>query len=50
MAAYISKRSVKGTPDQYRAGIKHAVERGWIVMYESGTYLKFTQAGADLFA
>lgn len=41
---------VKGTPDQYLAGIKHAIERGWIVMHESGTYLKFTQAGADLFA
>ena len=41
---------VKGTPDQYRAGIKYAVERGWIVLHESGTYLKFTQAGAELFA
>lgn len=41
---------VKGTPDQYRAGLKLAIERGWIVMHESGTYLKFTQAGADLFA
>ena len=41
---------VKGTPDQYRAGITHAVECGWIVMHESGTYLKFTQSGADLLA
>ena len=41
---------VKGTPDQYLAGLKHAIERGWIVMHESGTYLKFRQAGADLFA
>lgn len=40
---------VMGTPDQYRAGMKHAVERGWILLHESGTYLKFTQAGADLF-
>jgi hypothetical protein len=38
-----------GTPDQYRAGTKHAIELGWIVLHESGTYLKFTQAGADLF-
>ena len=30
-------------------GMKHAVERGWTVLHESGTYLKFTQAGADLF-
>jgi len=41
---------VKGTPAQYLAGIKHAIERGWIILHESGTYLKFTQAGADLFA
>ena len=41
---------VKGTPVQYLAGNKHAIERGWIVLHESGTYLKFTQADADLFA
>jgi len=41
---------LKGTPDQYLAGLKHAIEHGWIVLHESGTYLKFTQAGADTFA
>lgn len=41
---------LKGTPDQYSAGMKHAVERGWIEMHESGTFFRFTQAGADLFA
>jgi hypothetical protein len=41
---------IKGTPEQYKAGIKHAIERGWIVMHESGTFIRFTQAGADLFA
>ena len=41
---------LKGTVDQYRAGIKHAIERGWIVKHESGTFIRFTQAGADLFA
>jgi hypothetical protein len=24
--------------------------RGWLVLHDSGTYVKFTQAGADLFA
>lgn len=33
-----------------RAGMKLAIERGWHVMHESGTYVKFTPAGADLFA
>ena len=39
-----------GLPAQYSAGLKLAIDRGWIVMHESGTYIKFTQAGADLFA
>jgi len=41
---------VKGTPAQYKAGLLYAIERGWIVMHESGTFIRFTQAGADLFA
>ena len=41
---------VKGTPQQYLAGLKHAIARGWIVLHESGTYVKFTAVGADLFA
>ena len=41
---------IKGTVAQYRAGLKHAIDRGWIVLHESGTFIRFTQAGADLFA
>ena len=41
---------LKGTLVEYSAGLKLAVERGWLVMHESGTYVKFTQAGAELFA
>ena len=37
-------------PAQYIAGLKLAIERGFLVMHESGTYVKFTQTGADLFA
>jgi hypothetical protein len=40
----------KGSPGEYRAGIKRAIEKGWLMMHESGIYLRFTQAGADLFA
>ena len=36
--------------DEYRAGIERAIENGWLVRHESGTFVKFTQAGADLFA
>ena len=38
------------TPGEYSAGLKLAIERGWLVLNESGTYVKFTQAGADLFS
>jgi hypothetical protein len=37
-----------GSVDEYRA--ERAIENGWLVRHESGTYVKFTQAGADLFA
>ena len=41
---------LKATAAEYKAGIDRAIEKGWLVMHESGTYLRFTQAGADLFA
>ena len=41
---------LKGTPAEYKAGLNRAIEKGWLVLHESGTYVKFTQAGADLFA
>jgi hypothetical protein len=40
----------KATPAEYSAGLNFAMERGWLTMHESGTYVKFVQAGADLFA
>jgi hypothetical protein len=40
----------KGAPDEYKAGLDLAIERGWLELHESGTYVKFTQTGADLFA
>jgi hypothetical protein len=39
-----------GTPDQFRAGLARAVAVGWLWRHESGTYVKFTPAGAELFA
>jgi hypothetical protein len=41
---------IKGSPAEYDAGLKLAIERGWLWLHESGTYVKFTQAGAELFA
>jgi hypothetical protein len=38
-----------GTPDQYRAALARAIKLGWLLLHESGTYVKFTPAGAELF-
>ena len=40
----------EGNPAEYGAGLKLAIERGWFWLHESGTYVKMTQAGTDLFA
>ncbi len=39
-----------GSPAEYRAGLDLAIGRGWLQMHESGTFIRFTPAGADLFA
>jgi hypothetical protein len=41
---------LKVTPAEYKGGLDRAIEKGWLVLHESGTFVKFTQAGADLFA
>jgi hypothetical protein len=39
-----------GTGEEFRGGIQGPVDKGWMVRHESGTYLKFAPAGAELFA
>jgi len=39
-----------GSPAEYKAGLELAIARGWLWRHESGTYVKFTPAGAELFA
>jgi hypothetical protein len=34
----------------YGAGLKRAIGNGWLKLHESGTFVAFTPAGADLFA
>ena len=40
----------RGSPAEYSTGMKLAVERGWLWMHESGTYVKVTHTGAEPFA
>jgi hypothetical protein len=37
----------KATPAEYTAGLDRAIEKGWLVLHGSGTFVRFTQAGAD---
>jgi hypothetical protein len=40
----------KGSPAEYRAGLELAISHGWLKLNESGTFVKLTQIGADMFA
>jgi hypothetical protein len=40
----------KASPAEYKAGLDLAINRGWLTLDRSGTYLRFTQVGAELFA
>ena len=39
-----------GSGNDFRAGIERAVALGWLFRHESGTYVRFTDSGAALFA
>ena len=41
---------LKGTPAEYKAGLLRAIEKGWLELHESGTFVRFTETGAALFA
>jgi hypothetical protein len=40
----------KSSPGEYGAGLRLAIERGWLWMHESGTYVKLTPADAELWS
>jgi len=42
-----SRSSTAHRAGEYAAGIAMAVDRGWLGMHESGTFLRFTPAGAE---
>ena len=42
--------SDQGTPAEYTAGLERAISVGWLHLHESGTFVRVTQSGADLFA
>lgn len=42
-------RDAGGTKAQYEAGLRHALQIGWLVLDEVGTSVTFTQAGMDMY-
>jgi hypothetical protein len=56
MAGSISRSSTarscsatRARPAEYSAGLEITIARGWLDLHESGTYVKFTPAGVDIF-
>ena len=47
-APFLFKLGGKGS--EFGAGIKHAVENGWLEIQESGTYVRLMSAGENLLA
>ncbi|MBR0806728.1 hypothetical protein JQ636_24530 [Bradyrhizobium japonicum] len=39
---------LKGSGSEFGAGLKHAIERGWLQLHESGTYVRLLGAGGLL--
>jgi hypothetical protein len=43
-------QNLRDTPAEYKARLDLAIAPGWLWLHESGTYVKFPPAGAELFA
>jgi hypothetical protein len=41
---------IEAAQEEYIAGLKLAIERGWLELHKSATFVRFTQDGAELFA
>jgi len=37
---------LRGSPAKYKTGLDLAIERGWLWIHESGTYMKMTQTAS----
>ncbi|TYL89951.1 hypothetical protein FXB40_34005 [Bradyrhizobium rifense] len=46
---FLSKIGCNASGSEFGAGIRHAIEKGWLELHESGTYVRLLPSGADLF-
>jgi hypothetical protein len=42
--------TLKGSGAEFGAGIRCAIEKGWLELHESGTYVRLLASGEDLLA
>jgi hypothetical protein len=42
--------SLKASGEEFGAGIRFAIEQGWLELHESGTYVRLLSPGEDLLA
>jgi hypothetical protein len=46
---FLSKTGCNASGSEFGAGIRYAIEKGWLELHESGTYVRLLPSGADLF-
>ncbi|MET4072759.1 hypothetical protein ABID58_007590 [Bradyrhizobium sp. S3.2.6] len=46
---FLSKAGCNASGPEFGAGIKYAIEQGWLGLHESGTYVRVLAPGDDLF-
>lgn len=44
-APFLSKAGCSANGPEFGAGIKHAIEKGWLELHESGTYVRLLSGG-----
>lgn len=47
-APFMSSDGCEGSGPEFGAGLRYAVEKGWLELHESGTYVRLLTSGEDL--
>jgi hypothetical protein len=47
---FLSKDGCKASGPEFGPGIRYAIEKGWLDLHESGTYVLVLAPGAELFS
>lgn len=47
---FLARTGCNASGPEFGAGIRFAIERGWLELHESGTYVRLLDGGKDLLA